>query len=427
MLKRSLLLALALASTMSDLSGQLSYASARTLGMGGNTTAYVEEFGAIGVNPAGLAMPGSGFSVAIAPSRASVGLYPVSLSDLADWQGVFVPSSVRQGWLSRIESVDTQTIDIGADVSAFSMSIGKFGLQVSSTATGTVALPSGAAELLLFGNAGLTGAPSDISVSGLSVDAFALSTGAASYAFSVGDAAAIGVTGKYLLGHGLLFGTAPRGGFVSDPVEASLEIPLIAPCEDSLSGDCVSDLMSGGSGFGVDVGFMADLGAIRVGAAVQDVVNTFAWDERALSFRDGSLLVNADSSFVIFDERPLSDAPASLRSRIADMVIRPTLRAGVSFEGLPGFTVTGDVERRIGEGGMLFRPESRMGVGAEFHGLGFIRVQGGASLIAGGQMVSGGVSLVLGPLNMSSAVALRSGDEVGEAATGQVVVSIGGR
>lgn len=109
------------------------------------------------------------------------------------------------------------------------------------------------------------------------------------------------------------------------------------------------------------------------------------------------------------------------------MVIRPTLRAGVSFEGLPGFTVTGDLERRIGEGGMLFHPESRMGVGAEFHGLGFIRVQGGASLIAGGQMVSGGVSLVLGPLNMSSAMALRSGDEVGEAATGQVVVSIGGR
>jgi len=109
------------------------------------------------------------------------------------------------------------------------------------------------------------------------------------------------------------------------------------------------------------------------------------------------------------------------------MVIQPTVRAGVAFEGLPGVTLTGDIERRIGEGGLVFRPESRMGVGAEYHGLGFIRLQGGAALVTGGRMISGGATLVLGPLNLSGAAAMRSGDEIGETAAGQIVVSIGGR
>lgn len=427
MIKRTLLVTLALASSTYDASGQLSPASARTLAMGGTTTASVEEFGAIGVNPAGLAMPGSGFSLALAPSGATVGLSPISWKDFYDWQGAVVPAAVRQEWLARIQGTGAQRIDFGADVSLISLSIGNLGLQVSSSVVGGMSLPAGAAELLLFGNAGLTGSPEDISVSGLAVDAFAVSTAAASYAISIGDAAAIGITGKYLLGHGLLLGTAPAGGFVSDPIQASIELPVVGPCEDPGLGDCVSDPMSGGRGFGFDVGFMADLGAVRVGAAVHDALNTFAWDETTLSFRDGSLLVNADSSSATFDERPLSAAPGPLRSRIADMVIQPTVRAGVAFEGLPGVTLTGDIERRIGEGGLVFRPESRMGVGAEYHGLGFIRLQGGAALVTGGRMISGGATLVLGPLNLSGAAAMRSGDEIGETAAGQIVVSIGGR
>ncbi|MCS5661107.1 MAG: hypothetical protein NZ842_11975, partial [Dehalococcoidia bacterium] len=43
---------------------QLGDASATTLGLSGNNTATVRGFGAISVNPAGLAMSGSGFSLA---------------------------------------------------------------------------------------------------------------------------------------------------------------------------------------------------------------------------------------------------------------------------------------------------------------------------------------------------------------------------
>ena len=41
---------------------QLTSASVSTLGLAGNDTAIVRGFGAISVNPAGLAMPGSEFS-----------------------------------------------------------------------------------------------------------------------------------------------------------------------------------------------------------------------------------------------------------------------------------------------------------------------------------------------------------------------------
>ena len=52
---------------------QLVNVSARSLALGGNDTAVARAFGAISVNPAGLAMPGSDFSLAVLPVRAYAG------------------------------------------------------------------------------------------------------------------------------------------------------------------------------------------------------------------------------------------------------------------------------------------------------------------------------------------------------------------
>jgi hypothetical protein len=423
----SLLLFLGFAIYASPTTAQLGAASARTLGMGGNVTAAVEEFGAIGVNPAGLAMPGSGFSLALVPMRANLGLSPVSWADAFEWQGVVVPTSVRSDWLAQIEASGAQRVDFGLDLTGFAMTLGSVGLQLSTVVSGAVSLPPDAAQLFLFGNAGRIGEPEDLNLAGFAIDGFALSTAAASFALPIGSRAAIGVTGKYILGHGVLFGEAPTGSFTSNPIGASAELPFVAPCDDEVTGQCVSDPFAGGTGFGIDVGFMADLGVLRIGAAAHDVLNTFAWDESVLSFRDGRVVVGADSTDVVFDERPISQAPASMRARLADMVIRPTVRAGVALDAFPGLTVTGDIQRRLGEGGMIFQPTSRMGVGAEFHGLGIVRLQGGAALITDGREFSGGLALVLGPLNLSGAASLRSGDAIGESTFAQVVLSLGGR
>ena len=61
--------------------------AATTLGKGGNATATARGSGAISLNPAGLGMPGSGFTLTLLPVRARSGLDPIGLADLKDVTG----------------------------------------------------------------------------------------------------------------------------------------------------------------------------------------------------------------------------------------------------------------------------------------------------------------------------------------------------
>ena len=100
---------------------QLAQASATTVGMAGNTTAFVRGFGAISVNPAGLGMPGSGFSLALAPVQARAGLAPIKLGDLALYQNELVPTDVRMEWLDRVTASGGENGVVGADVTPFAL------------------------------------------------------------------------------------------------------------------------------------------------------------------------------------------------------------------------------------------------------------------------------------------------------------------
>src|SRR5690606_29972745 len=280
-------LALALGSTGAG--AQLAHASASNLALSDNTTATARAFGAISVNPAGLGMPGSGFSLALAPIQGRAGIGPVTLSDLSDFQGIRVPALVAEEWLTAIEAAGGHSGSTGADVSELALTIGSFGLQLSTTASASFTIPSGVAQAILFGNAGRTGEAADLDLTGLGVDAWAATTGAVSYAFPVGPAM-FGATGKYTVGHGLAVARAPSGSFSSDALVMSLASPVLRLCDDGLLGQCTESLGNNGSGFGMDVGFMMDLPMVRVGASVINVFNTFAWAPATLSYRPGSTL-----------------------------------------------------------------------------------------------------------------------------------------
>ena len=49
----------------------------------------------------------------------------------------------------------------------------------------------------------------------------------------------------------------------------------------------MDDLLNGGGGLGLDLGLMLVLDRLTVGAAVQDLFHTFAWDESLLTYRPG--------------------------------------------------------------------------------------------------------------------------------------------
>ena len=109
-----------------DVGAQLANASASTIALSGNNTATVRGFGAISVNPAGLAMPGSGFSLALVPVQVRAGLGPVGLSDLADYEGMVVPVATKESWMTAIEAAGGQVGSVGADVSALALTRSPF-------------------------------------------------------------------------------------------------------------------------------------------------------------------------------------------------------------------------------------------------------------------------------------------------------------
>lgn len=403
---------------------QLAEASASTLALSGAQTATVRGFGAISVNPAGLGMPGSGFSLALVPVQARIGVGPVGFSDLKDYEGTLVPDAVKASWLGSIEAVGGQSGHVGLDLSGFALTFGNFGLQLSTTASTDFDLPPDVAQAILYGNAGRTGEATDLDLTGLGVDAFASSTAGLSYAFPVGPAM-FGVTGKYTVGHGLALARSTSGTISSDPLRISLETPAIAPCDDEALGDCRSSMGNTGSGFGADVGFMMDLPMVTIGASIINLFNTFSWDVETLSYLPGTTVVEEGGSESDFDESPYAAAPSELKAIVEEYTFRPTLRMGAAMDFPMDLTVSADIHHRISEEGIALGPRSHLGVGAEWRKLRFVHLRAGLGVISGGTQYSGGASLVLGPVNLSVAGAQRLGDV--DSALGQFTLSFSGR
>ena len=403
---------------------QLAHASASTLALAGNNTAWVRGFGAISVNPAGLGMPGSGFSLAVIPVRARLGLAPVTLSELADFEGVLIPATTKELWLDRIVDAGGQEGSVGASATAFALTLGNLGFQLSTVASADVVIPAGLAEALLYGNAGRTGTATDLSLAGASIESFAVTTAAMSLAIPINDALVLGATGKYVQGHGLAVARSLSGALESDPIRGTLEFAAVTTCTDDAEVLCDQDFANGGSGVGVDVGAMLDLGDLTLGASIQNLVNTFEWDETLLGYRPGTLLVEDGTTDTDFEEQPFENAPADLKEIVRDFTFRPSFQLGAALEVSSALTLTGDIHGELGDG-ISVGQGYHTGVGAELRA-GFVHLRAGLAKISDGMQYGGGLSLVLGPVNLSLAGGLQRGDNR-DSAMGQFVLSFGNR
>lgn len=404
-----------------DVSAQLANASARTLGLGGNATATASRLEAISVNPAGLGMPGAGFSLAIAPATFRSALGPVSLKDVNDVAGQVISPSVKEAWLAEVLSANGETGSAGGEVTALAVTIGRFGFQLSTLASANVNLAPEVMEVLLYGNAGRTGAPANISLSGSSADAFAVSTVGASFGVPIKAAKgsmAVGATLKYSVGHGLAIGREKGGSLQSDPIKVNVNFPVVVSGGDDFNG------ANGGSGVGLDVGFQMQRDRLHLGAAVLNVVNTFVWDEAMLEFRPGTATLQQADNSTDFDAKPYASAPADMKAVVDDMKFDPALSLGAAYDVRPDFTLTGDMRTRFGDG-LSLTPKTQVGAGAEYRGLRVLHLRGGLATVTGGFQFGGGASLVLGPVNFSFAGAVLTGDT--EGGVGQFTLSFGGR
>jgi hypothetical protein len=406
---------------------QLAHASATTLGLAGNHTASARGFAAISVNPAGLGTGDSGFGLALAPATFRAGVSPITLGDIYEYQGVVVPDAVKAEWLARVSQAGGLRGSGGAEGTYFALALGSIGLQVSTVGTTDLNVPTGLVEAYLFGNAGRSGEPADLSLADASIRTYAVSTAGLSYGFRVTPQLVLGVTGKLSYGHGLIVGRSTTGSFQSDPLEATLDFTLVTSCTDEVG--CTENYVNGGSGVGLDVGGILELEGLTLGASLQDVVNTFSWNEEHLGFRPGTgTLATGDSDAdndIDFDEQPFSQAPSELQQIVRDYGFDPAYRLGAALDLTSALTLTADIHGRFANDGIALGPKYHTGVGAELRA-GFLHLRGGLSKVPDALQYAGGFSLVLGPVNLSTAAALENG-ATRDAFITQFVFSIGDR
>jgi hypothetical protein len=378
-------------------------------------------------------MSGSGFSLALFPVQVRSDLHPIGLSDLKDVQRTVIPSATREDWLARVTAEGTQTGSFGIDISEFAFTTGNIGFQVSTLMVGTFSLPPGAIEGLLYGNAGRTGSASSLDLSNALLQSYAISTVGLSIGIPIPISStdlAVGVTAKYSIGHDILVSRSASSSIQNDPVRATLNFPIIQTA-DGYIGDLISSELawkfprSNGDGIGVDVGFMLEHRRLSLGASVENIFNTFSWDESKLIYRPGTALFEIGQSNSDFTEAPYVSAPANLRALIDNMAFEPSLRVGAALDLTRDFTVSGDLHTQFGDRGASLSPKFHLGLGTEFRGMRVLYLRGGAAVITDGIQYGGGASLVLGPVNISAAGAFRTGT-MNEQVLGQVTLSFGG-
>lgn len=399
---------------------QVANASTAALGMAGNYTAAATGYTTVYWNPALLGMPGSRhLSATLFTPGVSHGVTPVSLGDLADYSGELVPDAVKLDWLQRIQAQDGQSGIAGGDVVWGALQVGRFAVQASTSARGTLSLSPGVAELVLFGNVDGNGTPQNLDLSGSVLEGSAYSTIAASYAqpwrLAGGTATlSLGATVTYTVGHVLIDGSRSTGVATADPLGIGLDFPVVYSEQLDADGN---HTLNEGNGVGLDLGAAYRSGSLTVSAAVQNVFNTFSWDLSTLRYRPVSLTFTGSSHQTDTEQQPLSTAPAELRNRIADLSFKPGFTLGGALRHGEALLVTADFQVRS-KTGIITGPDTHLGAGLEYRPAPWFPLRAGAALISmgdnnSGYQLGGGLGFDLGGWNLAFSAGLRHTDRYG--------------
>jgi hypothetical protein len=396
-IKWSLLL---IATSATTIVAQVPNASAAATGLAGAYIARARGYDAVAWNPANLGMPNSpDFSLGLFAVSASLGLTPISLADIAPFSGKPLPATTRNQWLQAVVANGNESGNVDGGVTLVGFSTGSFAFSLSGLVAGSTNLAPDAFQALLFGNAGLTGTPSDLDLRGSMLHMGAFTTAAGSYGFGFGGPAnhfALGVTGKVVVGNALAM--AQDQGSTSTSAGINVDFPTVfsRPRNDVVAG----------SGAGLDAGLAWSLGRLTFGATVQNVVNTFAWDENKLHSRTALAVFDASTDSASFVDLPYANAPASLRALVANDKFKPVLSAGMAYDLSRSLTFSADARQRSNDG-IVVGPKTQVAGGLEFRGIPRLTLRGGAAYVTDGWGASGGVSLSLGSVELGGGAMLR--------------------
>lgn len=386
------LIALAGASRIS--AAQLPNASPAATALGGAYTARADGYDAVAWNPANLGMPGhTSFSLTALAVSLDGGMDPISLNDIAPYSGKDLPASVRSQWLQTVQAKNGENLSGNGGVTEFGLSIANIGFQIGTFASTSGTLSPDMWQALLFGNAGRTGSVEDLRFAGSTAGAAVFTTGGLSYGrkllSAMGHTIAAGATVKYIVGNGMAM--AQDNGSDISANSLDMKYPVIYTRPDSS--------VEVGSGFGLDLGGTWKADKLTIGATIQNVLNTFAWDSTKFLAKPGNAFFDGTTNTTDFNDQAFASAPQALRDRLKTYKFKPAIAAGMAYDLTHSTTVSADVRKEI-TGGIATGPDTHLGAGIEYRGIPLLSLRAGAAYITGGFGVSGGFGLRLGPYEL---------------------------
>lgn len=141
--------------------------------------------------------------------------------------------------------------------------------------------------------------------------------------------------------------------------------------------------LNNGNGMGLDVGLALETGAWSVGAAVQNVFNSFEWNEANLRYRPYHVTGSDGTLTTDMEERELETAPAAVRTHVAGLGFARGMALGAAYRRSHRTVLSGDVRVR-GAGGIRTDARVHVGAGAQH------RIDDATSLRAGAAVLSFG-------------------------------------
>ena len=396
------MIALATVASARLVSAQQPNASAAAYGMAGNYQGAATGADAVAWNPAMLGQGMGGFSLNLLSGGILTGLGPVKINDITDFGGKTIPAATKEAWLNQI-GTGTETGGANAGFSLLALSIGPVAFQAGLSGTGDANLNQDAAEALLYGNAGRTGNPKDLSFNGSSMRGSSFATGAASVGIPLPlsimgplDKISMGLTVKYV--QGLAVARAQDAG--SSVTSSNVAVAFPAIFTDS------THIGNSGSGVGVDLGLAWNSGGTTIGATVRNVMNSFKWNTTSLSSTPGTVTFDGTNSKNNFDAAPYSAAPADMRAALEDEKFKPEIAVGAA-QRFGAFTLTGDASSRMGDG-IDVGPKTHIGVGGEYRALSMLALRAGAAAVTDGAQAAAGLGLKVGPVEIGFGMSVRS-------------------
>ncbi|MDQ8153084.1 MAG: conjugal transfer protein TraF [Gemmatimonadota bacterium] len=400
--------ALVLLMNATALQAQQANPSVVAFGMGNNYTAAARGYETIGWNPAMLAIGAQPkFSVGALIGGANGGLAPVDVQDIADYSGVTIPRSVRQGWVNDLRnSSKSETGALDGGVTFLALSWGHMAAQVSASAGANMNLNADALETMLLGNADAVASNRTLRPSG-GLTASAFITSAVSWSKALNwkpmgakdESFALGVTGKWVLGAANVRVQDAGSTITKDAITA--RFPAV-----------FSSGTDAGSGIGMDVGAAWHGGNTTVGLTVMNLFNSFAWDGAGFECIPMTIDIDVNRTNTSTEKAACSGSTQVQVDAATAMKFMPSIRAGAAWTGLTKWTLTADVQSQLGDEAetIVLGPKTSVGVGAEYRGLAMLPLRGGFSVIEGGTQMAGGAGLRFGRYEFNVGMQLRNVD-----------------